>query len=208
MVKKIPDSHLLALGSVTIEFGKLESILILSISRLLWREVKGIETITTLVGGDSFDVLLIKLNKIFIHKLHDDKLLKDFELLSKRLSAINEKRNRYLHSWWTINEKEGLVRIKFKKKPDKNNLMVDRESFDTDEIITFVEEIKKAEDDLDELTEKIQNTYITKLKEENAKIKKKSMTLNRKLEKPLKLDMNFDEAMKRITRVKVQRKKG
>ncbi len=180
MVKKIPDSHLLALGSVTIEFGKLESTLILSISRLLWQEVEGIEPITMLVGGDSFDVLLIKLNKIFIHKLHDDKLLKDFDLLSKRLSAINEKRNRYLHSWWTINEKEGLVRIKFKKKPDKNNLMVDRESFNTDEIIIFIEEIKKAKDDLDDLTEKIQNIYITKLKEENAKIEKEIEDLKSK----------------------------
>lgn len=166
MAKNIPDSHLLALGSIAVEFGKLEVSLILSISNLLWLEVKGIGPITLLVGGDSFDVLLTKLNKIFIYKLHDDKLINDFGKLFKRLDAIREQRNRYLHSYWTANEKDGILRIKFRKKPDKNNILSDRIKFNTEELLAFVEKIKIAAKDLDDITnEAIEEIIVNKAKE-------------------------------------------
>lgn len=160
MVKKIPDSHLSALGAISVEFGRLEAVLITSISDLLTFDINDFESILLLVGGDSFDVLLTKLKKIFIYKLPDNKLVKDFEIIYKKLDAIREERNKYLHSYWTVTEKEGVVRSKFRKVPGKNNILTDRIKFDTMQLSDFIEKIKTTTQGLHDLIEEATQTII------------------------------------------------
>lgn len=160
MTKKIPDSHLLALGSLSVEFGILEASVVRTISDLLTFDVNNFESILLLVGGDSFETLLTKLKKIFIYKLLDGKLLKKFDTLYNKLDSIREERNRYLHSYWTANDKEGIVRVKFRRIPDKNNILTDRIKFDTKQLSNFIEKIKTAEYELQNLIEEATQSII------------------------------------------------
>lgn len=89
-----------AIGKIAISTSGLERTILSMIhycsSIQTWNEA------ACLLGGDSFDVLCKKADRIVKCNLSDEPtLLKLFEPISDALYDIKEKRNQYIHSMWT-----------------------------------------------------------------------------------------------------------
>lgn len=129
------------LGRITAMFSELEITVFVAISLLI---SDNSETVKRLVGGDSFDVMLTKLNSIFIFKIHDELLLEKFAKLKKRVEDVNIKRNRYLHSSWLLDNDRKIVRTKSKRRQEIGKPSSEYEYTDVQTLKDFVQEIGRV----------------------------------------------------------------
>lgn len=135
---KLSKEHLEFLGLMTVSFAELELSIISAISQLM--SIESTMTIR-LVAGDSCRVLLSKFEKLFIYKINDEKFVKEFKILFRDLETTNDKRNKYIHSWWLSNKKGEIKRLKFRSRLNKKNFIIDAESFDVEKLKLFCNDI-------------------------------------------------------------------
>jgi pullulanase/glycogen debranching enzyme len=117
-MRKLPARYLKALGMIVNTMSGAENGLIYTISSITANDIK---TTLCLVGGESFDILNSKVNKLVHSRLKDKDLLDEFDALRKRLDTINEKRNQYIHAIWLPSAKK-VSRLKYKKKSKDGSL--------------------------------------------------------------------------------------
>ena len=145
-VNEFPAEHLISIGQITVNFGDLEIFLMRSISQLISCDWFLAER---LLGGDSFSILLTKFSKLFIYKVHDKELIKEFEKIITQLESVNTRRNRYTHSYWIIDEGKNITRVKLRKNVDRNKSIKEIENnIDTKAMNDFANEINKTKKEL------------------------------------------------------------
>ena len=117
MFAELSSEFLEIIGSISIASVILERVMQLTISESI-----GIDEnlMQRLIATDSFDILLSKFKKLFIYKIHDEgieskELLDEIDKLYDTLYKTNEKRNKFLHSFWYTDEEGNLSRHKFKR---------------------------------------------------------------------------------------------
>lgn len=103
-MEKLPDNLVLSLGNVAVAAARLDFALIFAIGRLTFGldelNTKYLKLTLALVGGEGFEVLLAKLEKLISLRQNSKIHLK--ELNDFHLRDLNELRNRYLHPYWIM----------------------------------------------------------------------------------------------------------
>jgi len=97
----LPPEYYRSLGVLTSEFSGLERLTTTCIrycsSIGTWDEA------VCLIGGDEYGALLKKLEKLINTNLKDESdLLAQFNPTLRLLTAVNDDRNKYIHSLWTL----------------------------------------------------------------------------------------------------------
>ncbi|MEO8166636.1 MAG: hypothetical protein ABI623_00225 [bacterium] len=149
----IPNGYLEAIGGIALETAWIESSMVYLISWIAFETPNRLQKAECLVGGENFSVLLKKLEKLLLLTLREDeKLIKRFNDLKKRINHINSARNEYLHSsWQSISDDIGspLIVNKTKVKKDMNSKfeMRDEKTVSLDTIRAIWEEGKQVNKD-------------------------------------------------------------
>jgi hypothetical protein len=157
---RISSKYLEIIGEISVNVASTESAVLWSIFMLIDHENHATTFNETLclVGGEPFDILLSKLQKLFLSKVANQKLQDEFAKLYGRLDTINKNRNTYIHSTW-VQFEETVHRSKTKKRmSDNNSRLIEfkpvslneletlaNDAFDiTDELISFITNAIKA----------------------------------------------------------------
>jgi hypothetical protein len=105
-------------------------------------------TTLCLAGGENFDILLSKLDKLFRLKVKNEKLRKQFNDVRLLALEANDERNRYLHSHLSV-EKDGKVyRIKFSKKMSSDDNLLTAAELTLPELEATAEKAFRAGEEL------------------------------------------------------------
>ena len=150
---EFPEEHLSSIGQITINFGDLEIFLMRSIGKLISIDWALAERV---LGGDSFSVLLSKFSKLFIYKIQNQELLEEFNKIINKLQSVNERRNRYTHSYWIIGESKNISRVKLQRNISKNKSVKEiEENVNIKALTDFAIEIKEVSKELNNLMKKV-----------------------------------------------------
>ena len=158
----LPTEYLEAIGQVSVNFGYLERTVLATISELISVEPS---FINRLIGGDNFSVLITKFEKTIIFQLRYNGLIKkdcsndlslEIKNLVKKLDDINSKRNKFIHSFWSLDE-DGVVTItKFMKKTKKTSI-IDGQTVGLESIKELDQEITDCRHSLENFKNKVFN---------------------------------------------------
>jgi hypothetical protein len=188
MFEELPDELLKAIGSVSVASVLLERVMQFTISESI-----GIDEnlMQRLIATDSFDTLLSKFKKLFIYKIHNEgienkELLDELNKLCDTLYKTNEKRNKFLHSFWFTDEKGNLSRHKFKKSINKNPSIDEFETITLESLNKFLEEMDNVVAEVENFgnkiinllsnirTDKLAELLVNKIELDNAKTNKET----------------------------------
>jgi len=148
---KLRDEYLLRLGRISALFSSLE-----------WHMAEGIQMLATsfdidpgydrldervklMVAGEDFTILLQKLGRLFKYCVSNEKMLKDFEIISDRIDTLNRKMNKlvHTHSWYTVKQNE-MRRSKLERKVDSDGALLHDKKVTLGELDNLFSDTKKA----------------------------------------------------------------
>ncbi len=147
----LTSDYMRTLGEITNEFAGLERLLMVTINFI--SSIRTWEETVCLIGGENFDILTKKFDKIAKFILLDEPSTRtQFLDMVKTLNAINEDRNKYLHSLWRIDPYGPIAnRTKFVRAPSSGRRLMDQEDVPIDILKKLVDDIRSATDALQSL---------------------------------------------------------
>jgi hypothetical protein len=127
----VPDEYLTALGAISANMSLLELGLELCISLLISRteDDEDKKEMLCLVGAETFETLLSKLDKLYRYKVKDQSQLTEFDEIYRRLDHIGKMRIKYVHSMLN-KEEDKVIRFKFKRSMSNDGTL-----HETDEVL-------------------------------------------------------------------------
>jgi hypothetical protein len=159
-----PDRFIVELysliGQVTIQFVSLEHSVMETISKLISPDSG--KLIIRLLAGDNFTVLLSKLKRVFLLQIQDDELKQKFKSIHGELNSIKDKRNKFLHSVWFVNNDDNdnkVIRFRFKSDIKDDPNIFEEEQNSLKNINDFIDRIINAKESLLKLDNKIIEYY-------------------------------------------------
>jgi hypothetical protein len=123
----IPATYLKEIGAISVNAARLEFAMLYCIVVLNCADFQSSDFPATvcLVGGETFDILLSKLTKLFRLKVKDPSLRAKFDGVALSLRKVNVDRNTYLHSHLSVEKHGKVVRLKFRKKMNEEDSLAD-----------------------------------------------------------------------------------
>ena len=143
-----------SIGMLTVNFVSLEFSIIETISIL--NSSTDVNSTFRLLAGDNCATLIKKLKVIFNYKINDQILLNIFNDIHKELDSIRIERNKFLHSFLSV-DKDGKVtrrKLRTNLKPDP---IIETEILDLKNLENFIQRIIDAELSLKDLNKKLLN---------------------------------------------------
>jgi Asp-tRNA(Asn)/Glu-tRNA(Gln) amidotransferase C subunit len=138
------DKYKRALADISIAVAELEQ----SIMRcIMYMTNQPWQLVLCILGSDSFDVLIRKLEKVVFYFVNVETVNNDFSEIKKSLSKINEKRNTYVHSMWHFAPSNEVLRLKYKKRFSAGEI-TDYAIVDLNELRAYLAEISNTEERL------------------------------------------------------------
>ena len=147
MFDPAPPKYLKALGKITNAISQLEWFMVHCIQRC--SSIKTYDEIICLVGGDNFDVLYKKLDKMVKFILQDEpKLLQEFKKIVGSLEDVNRDRNKYVHSIWFLKPPNLAGRTKVLRTIKSGTRLWESELVSIDKLNKLIKDIAKTQNNL------------------------------------------------------------
>ncbi|GEM_PF-3282490 len=157
MNKSMPDRDVRGIGRVVVNFQLLE----FTVVRLIWILADTDQEIgERITGCVNFRSLCDLLQSLFLYRVKEPSLVKEFQSLMKRIDEAANGRNKVVHSWWFIDIESGSSsRLKPKKKSSPSALrsFYDSQDIDYDDLSRSILAVTN------ELTNFINELYAAKL---------------------------------------------
>jgi hypothetical protein len=107
----ISNEHYRAIGRISVMFSDVET----WTSAFIWQLIGPDQHVGQMVtAGMSFPRQLDLLTSLFRHRFPDPSLLQSLELLTKRISELEQQRNAVLHSSWVLQSSDPNEATRFK----------------------------------------------------------------------------------------------
>lgn len=120
----VPDEYLKALGKIVNFHAGFEIVLVHTVSRLVHDDM---DLMLCILSGEKTDILLNKLTNIVRYRIKDENIVAEYELITKKLAALNDERNTFIHSTYDSNKDTGeILRLKLRRKARTVKELVDR----------------------------------------------------------------------------------
>jgi len=142
-----------SIGMLTVNFVSLEFAIIETISIL--NSSTDVNSTYRLLSGDNCATLIKKLKKIFNYKVLDPILLDDFNNIHKELDSIRIERNKFLHSFLSVDKDGRVSRLKLSSNSKPNSSIVESEILDLNNLENFNQRIINAKLSLKDLNGKL-----------------------------------------------------
>ena len=100
-----------------------------------------------------------KFKRLFLYKIKNVDLLKEFKIIHDELNNIREKRNKFLHSIWFVDDNNKIMRFKYRSDIKVNPDIFDEEQNSLKNIDDVLNRIIQAKETLSELDKKVIEYY-------------------------------------------------
>lgn len=144
-----------SIGLVTVNFVSLEFSIIETISIL--NSSTDVNSTYRLLAGDNCLTLIKKLKSTFYYKIKDAILINVFNEIYKELKSINEERNKFLHSFLSVDKAGRVSRLRLNSNIKPNSSIIETEILDLNNLENFNKRIMIAELSLIDLNGKLLN---------------------------------------------------
>lgn len=144
---KVSSEYIEAIGKIVTEITVLERCITFSIQSFTTTRIPN--EVICLVGGENFEIIREKLDKLSKFVLKDEKsLLQEFEKIIKTLEKLNRARNKYIHSFWWPQSKQTAFRNKFRRTIKLGTALMEYETVPIETLKKLVKDTETTTSDL------------------------------------------------------------